>query len=462
MDTETSQLDRVLDHLGGALGRDRVLEGPPAANEIRPRNLNPGSDIPPQRLLRPQNTEECRIVVTALSAIGCYPNPIGSLTTFWEPHPVGSDVAVDTLALRTPCRIDSRERVGYFGAGITVREADRMARAHGLCLVAYPDSDGGASVGSMAAVASTTGLGLGRLQPVEQIVGLTIVMRDGTALKTGASWRRGRGGVAHGVPDPTGFLLGSQGRFGVITEVVVTLAPAPFLATRSWREHWSRPDELAGHLRRARQRMDQGIVDSLRLETICVGREHPSAIEWFVRCWSPGSAESADKRCAALAQSLDARESSAWVESAAGRRGDLPDHDARYSVPPGAHHARTGREGFLGIEVNVNWGTQLDSALKLFADLFGALGSLGLGHRRLGIYPSAHAVSIGIQAMLSGGEATPDAVRGAMAKFVEPLNALGVIPYRPGRLWNESIDRQEAGDPACAMIRRAVNMGSLS
>jgi hypothetical protein len=413
MDAGASQLDRVLDRLRGELERDRILDGPPAAEEIRRRTLNPGGDVAPQCLLRPQNTEECRIVVAALGSIRRDPNPIGSLTTFWEPHPAGSKVGVDTLGLRVPCRIDSRERVGYFGAGISVREVDRLARAQGLCLVAYPDSDGASSVGSMAAVACTTGLGLGRIQPVEQIVGLTI-------------------------------------------------EPAPFLAARSWCSSWSPADELASQLRRARQRMDQGIVDSLRLETVCAGREPPSATEWFLRCWAPASAESADKRCAAVAQSLAARDPRRWVESAAGRRGDLPDHDERYSVPPGDHHARTGREGFLGLEVTANWGDQLDAALRLFTDLFGVLGALRLGHRRLGIYPGAHAVAIGIQAMLSGGEATADMVRDAMTEFVEPLSALGVIPYRPGRLWRATMDRQETADPAGAIIRRAGLFGRQS
>jgi FAD/FMN-containing dehydrogenase len=447
--------ERALDRLRGTLGRDRILERPLAAAEIQRRSLNPSSEVAPHYLLRPQNTEECRIVVEVLGSVGCHPHPIGSLTTFWEPHPLDVDVGVDTLGLRTPARIDVHERVGYFGAGTTVREVDRLARAQGLCLVAYPDSDGSASVGSMAAVACTSGLGSGRIQPVEQIAGLTIVTRGATVLKTGASWRLGGGGLAHGMPDPTGVFLGSQGRFGVITEVVLTLAPAPFLAARSWWEPWRPPEALADALRGARLQMDQGTVDSLRLESVCAGGAPPTVVEWFVRCWAPDSAQSADQRCATVAQGLEARDTRSWVESAAGRRGELPDHDARYSLPPGTHHARTGREGFLGMEVNVNWGDQLDAALGVFAALFAALGTLRLGNRRLGIYPGPHTVSIGVQAMLSGGEATPDKVRGAMAKFVEPLHALGALPYRPGRLWRAVMDRQEGGDPACALIRRA-------
>jgi FAD/FMN-containing dehydrogenase len=462
MAARPSEWERALDRLRGTLGRDRILEGPLAAKEIQRRSLNPASDRAPHYLLRPQTTEECRIAVELLGSVGCHPQPIGSLTTFWEPHPLDADVGVDTLGLRTPARIDLRERVGYFGAGTTVREVDRLARAQGLCLVAYPDSDGAASVGSMAAVACTSGLGLGRIQPVEQIVGLTIVTPEATVVKTGASWRLGHGGVAHGWPDPTGIFLGSQGRFGVITEVVLTLAPAPFLAARSWWEPWRPPETLADVMRAGRLQMDQGTVDSLRLEATCAGGAQPTAIEWFVRCWAPESAESADQRCADVAQRLGARDARSWVESAAGRRGQLPDHDARYSVPPGTHHERTGREGFLGIEVNVNWGDQLDRALGVFADLFGALRTLPLGHRRLGIYPGPHAVSIGVQAMLSGGEATPDMVRGVLARFVEPLSALGALPYRPGRLWREIMDRQESEDPACALIRRAGLAGRPS
>src|SRR5437667_5879809 len=180
--------ERTLDRLRGTLGRDRILERPLAAEEIHRRTLNPTGDVAPQLLLRPQNTEECRIAVEVLGSVGCYPHPIGSLTTFWEPHPLHADVGIDTLGLRTPARIDLYERVGYFGAGTTVREVDRLARAQGLCLLAYPDSDGATSVGSMAAVACTSGLGMGRIQPVEQIVGLTVVTREATVLKTGASW----------------------------------------------------------------------------------------------------------------------------------------------------------------------------------------------------------------------------------------------------------------------------------
>jgi hypothetical protein len=460
MAARPSEWERALDRLRGTLGRDRILEGSLAAQEIQRRSLNPAGDGALQCLVRPQSTEECRIAVEVLGSVGCYPQPIGSLTTFWEPHPLDVEIGLDTLGLCTPARIDVHERVGYFGAGTTVREVDRLARAQGLCLVAYPDSDGSTSVGSMAAVACTSGLGMARIPPVEQIVGLTIVTPEATVLKTGASWRLGRGGIAHGMPDPTGMFLGSQGRFGVITEVVLTLAPAPRLAARSWSEPWRPPEALADALRRARQEMDRGMIDSLRLEAVCAGGAQPEAIaqpaiEWFVRCWSPESAESADERAAAVAERLGARDARGWVESAAARRGELPDHDARYSLPPGSHHERTGREGFLGIEVNVNWGEQLDATLVVFAGLFRALGTLPLGHLRLGIYPGPHTVSIGAQAMLSGGAATPDMVRDAMAKFVEPLSALGALPYRPGRLWRAIIDRQEGSDPACALIRRA-------
>jgi hypothetical protein len=107
------------------------------------------------------------------------------------------------------------------------------------------------------------------------------------------------------------------------------------------------------------------------------------------------------------------------------------------------------------LEVNVNWGEQLAATLAVFTDLVRALGILPLGHLRLGIYPGPHTVSIGAQAMLSGGTATADTVRDALAQFVAPLSALGALPYRPGRLWKTTIDRQESSDPACALLRRA-------
>jgi len=455
MSARPSEWERALDRVRERLGPDRTLEGPQAADEIRRRSLNPAGERALSYLVRPQSTEECRIAIAELAAVGCRPRPIGALTTFWEPPSLDVEVGLDTLGLRTPGRIDVAERIGVFGAGFTVREVDRMARAHGLCLAAYPDSDGSTSVGSMAAVACTSGLGMARLSPVEQIVGLTVVTPDATVVKTGASWRLGQGGIADGMPDPTGMFLGAQGRFGVITEVVLALTPAPWLAARSWVEPWRPANALAEALRAAREEIDRGTVESLRLETVAGGGARPGTMEWLARCWSPESAAIASDHAAAVATRLGARDPRAWIESAAGRRGELPDHDARYSLPPGSHHARTGQAGFLGLEVNVNWGAQLDAALGVFAELFQALGALPLGHLRLGVYLAPHTVSIGAHAMLSGGSATADAVRDAIARFVEPLAALGALPYRAGRAWQPITDRRESDDPACALMRRA-------
>jgi FAD/FMN-containing dehydrogenase len=455
MSPRPTEWEQALDRVRETLGPDRMLESSQATEEIRRRSLNPADERATSCLVRPRSTEECRIAIAELAAVGCRPRPIGGLTTFWEPETFDVEVGLDTLGLRAPERIDVAERVGCFGAGLTVREVDRMARAQGLCLVAYPDSDGSASVGSMAAVACTSGLGMARLAPVEQIVGLTVVTPDATVLRTGASWRLGHGGIAHGMPDPTGMFLGAQGRFGVITEVVLTLMPAPWLAARSWVEPWRPADALAEALRRARDEIDRGIVDSLRLETVSAGATQPTTMEWFARCWSPESAASADEHSAAVARRLGARDARAWVESVAARRGDEPDHDTRYSLPPGSHHTRTGQAGFLGVEVNVNWGTQLDAALAVFAELLRTVGTLPLGYLRLGIYPAPHTVSVGAQAMVSNGTATADAVREALARFVEPLAALGALPYRPGRSWKAITDRRESGDPACALMRRA-------
>lgn len=453
MGAETESLDRAIEALRRQLGSDRVLAGATAAGEIRQRSLNPDDLAALRYVVRPRNTAECRIAVQTLSEFR--PAVVAGLTTFWEPHASDPVVGIDTLALGDPQRVDAPERIGYFAAGVSVRDADRLARAQGLCVPAYPDSDGSQSLGSLAAVACTTGLGMGRHEPVEQIAGLTVVTGDATVVRTGTAWRRGRGGALHGEPDPTGIFLGSQGRWGIVTEVVLKLWPAPFLAARAWDRPWGGADELATGLRRVRLALDQGCVDSVRLETIAAGREEPRATEWFVRCWSADSAPGADQRCAGVVASLDAGQPRRWIEPERARHGELPEYDQRFSVPPGEHRGRTGGDGFLGVEVTVNWGEQLDASLRICVDLFEDLARLGPGHRRLGIYPGPHVVSIGVQVMLTGGEASAGAVREVMAGCVEELDTLGAVPYRPGRLWAPSAERREGGDPAGGMVRRA-------
>ncbi|MFN8641277.1 MAG: hypothetical protein U0802_06320 [Candidatus Binatia bacterium] len=189
---------------------------------------------------------------------------------------------------------------------------------------------------------------------------------------------------------------------------------------------------------------------------MAAGREPPRGSEWFLRCWAPDAQDAAAAAPARRRHSNCAREARTWIESAAARAGERPDDDLRYSVLPGSPLARTGTAGFLGLEVTVNWGDQLEPALGALTDVFARLADVGLGHRRLGIYPGPHAVAIGVQAMLSGGETTPDAVRGIMATAVEPLSALGAVPYRPGRLWRDVMERRERADPCAALVRRAA------
>ena len=114
-----SERGGALHRLRGALGPDRILEGPPAMHEIQSRSLNQRT-MCAWILLRPQKTEECRIAVEALGSIDCDPQPIAALTTFWEPYAGDYGGRHRHARIGTPARIDIRgKESAYFGAGLT-------------------------------------------------------------------------------------------------------------------------------------------------------------------------------------------------------------------------------------------------------------------------------------------------------------------------------------------------------
>ena len=159
------------------------------------------------------------------------------------------------------------------------------------------------------------------------------------------------------------------------------------------------------------------------------------------------AAASADERAAAVAARLDARDVRGWVESAAGGGASspittraTPCRPERITSEPGGR----GSSGWRSTSTGASSSMRRSACSRISSAPSARLRS---GTCRLGIYPGPQTVSIGAQAMLSGGQATPDRVRDVMAKFVEPLSALGALPYRRAGCGKRS------RDPACEPSR---------
>jgi FAD/FMN-containing dehydrogenase len=438
----------LVEALRQALGEDAVTSclEIPDGDDRTARSLT-GLDLgTPLAWVRPRCTEDCVLLVRAAREAGAHIAIVGEATTFWDGLRPGGCIALDTRALTGGLEIDADRRLAWAGAGRTVREVDRAARGKGLALAAYPDAAGDTPVGSMLAVGCTAGLGLGRAIPVEQITAATVVTGDGEVLRLGASHGLGSAAFArHGFPDLLGLFEAAEGTAGIVTEVGLALVPAGYSATgRACGRGTAFPHiELSRAARAARWGLDRGIVETFRFEVGADGQGGDVGWEVFYRVYSLRSASDAAAEGKEMAGQLERagfREVAMHVESENGRRGESPDYDARYAIPPGQHRTRLAGGAFWGAEVALGWGPELAAGVERLARLFDEASSLDVVHRRFGVYPAPHAVSAGVQVLGRRQPAAVEALRDLIRRALPDLVACGGVPYRRGNLWSPVLE----------------------
>lgn len=436
----------VLDALVGALGAGRVRA---SAHGVDPDERT-GQHVSARPLgvplcwVAPGDAAACAEVARIAHEHGVAVRVVSEATTYWGGPSVQGAVVIDGFALREPFVIDEARRCALVGAGVSVRELDREARRRGLCLLSYPDTNGGTRLGAMLSIGSAAGLGMGHGVPIDAVTSATLVTPRGRVVRCGASHALGAPPFAKGgLPSALSAVEGAQGEGAIVAEVGLALAPAPYLAHA--RASTPLPDvaTMLRALGAARAALDERTLDSFTLEVVAEGGRAPRA-EIFARSFSLRSSADAEASLRALLDRLGAAQARVIVESDEGRRGVEPAYGARFRGPAEAHRAGLAAGSFWGTDVLVSWGPELEHTLTALLGLFGQIGALPLLMRRLGVYPGHHTISIGVQAL--GGRGAPD-VDELVARLGTPLDellALGAVPYRPGVLWQGALERSAA------------------
>jgi alkyldihydroxyacetonephosphate synthase len=129
-------------------------------------------------------------------------------------------VALDLRRLDRLVDVDSVSGIATLQAGLRAPRAEELLNQQGRTLGHFPQSYEWASIGGFAATRSSgqASAGYGRFD--EMVVGLVLATPRGT-LDVGRSPRSAAG------PDLRHLVLGSEGAFGVITDVTVRVRPLP-------------------------------------------------------------------------------------------------------------------------------------------------------------------------------------------------------------------------------------------
>ncbi|MDN3355184.1 FAD-binding oxidoreductase [Actinomadura sp. DC4] len=143
---------------------------------------------------------------------------VGGLTP--EAGAFAGVVALDLRRLDRLVGVDTVSRTATLQPGLRAPRAEELLNEQGYTLGHFPQSFEWASIGGFAAARSSgqASAGYGRFD--EMVLALTLATPSGT-IEAGRSPRSAAG------PDLRQLVLGSEGAFGVITEVTVRIRPLP-------------------------------------------------------------------------------------------------------------------------------------------------------------------------------------------------------------------------------------------
>ncbi|WP_235921702.1 FAD-binding oxidoreductase [Lentzea tibetensis] len=129
-------------------------------------------------------------------------------------------IALDLARLNRLVSIDPVSRIAVLQAGTTAPDAENLLAEHGFTLGHVPQSFERATIGGFAATRSAgqASSGYGRFED----------MVEGVRVQTPAGeWRLGSAPASAAGPDLQQLVIGSEGLFGVITEVALRVRPKP-------------------------------------------------------------------------------------------------------------------------------------------------------------------------------------------------------------------------------------------
>jgi alkyldihydroxyacetonephosphate synthase len=216
-------------HLGGKSTPDLLARRREDTQEAPDAVVSPASHAETLAILR-----VCDDRLIAVVPFGGGTSVVGGVDPDAGSH--ASVIALDLARTAGLRGLDDTSLLATFGAGTTGPQAEEMLSARGFTLGHFPQSFEYATIGGYAATRSSgqASRGYGRFDE------LVHALRVATPV---GELRLGRAPASAAGPDLRELFLGSEGAFGVLTEVTVRIRPRPAATAYG---AWTFPDFTAG------------------------------------------------------------------------------------------------------------------------------------------------------------------------------------------------------------------------
>lgn len=212
---------RTKKELAAIVGQRGLLESKSARVAYESDGLTLERQVP-ELVILPRNTKETVAVMRILHREQVPVVPRGAGTGLsGGATPVAGGVTVGTARMRDVLEVNERDRYARVQAGVVNIELTRSCAAHGLFYAPDPSSQMACTIGGNVAENSGGPHCFRYGATTRHVLGLVIVTPEGELLDLS------RPAVDPAGYDISGLFVGSEGMFGVATEVTVRLTPTP-------------------------------------------------------------------------------------------------------------------------------------------------------------------------------------------------------------------------------------------
>ncbi|MCA8954907.1 MAG: FAD-binding protein [Planctomycetes bacterium] len=253
----------------------------------------------PLAVVLPEDTEEVVAAVRLLHAHRVAFLPRGAGTGLsGGATPTEPLVILDTARMKRVLRVDPEERIATVQPGVVNLDLTRHVRAHGLHYAPDPSSQSVCTIGGNLAENSGGPHCFKYGMTTDHVLGAKVVLPDGTLVELGGpAGARPCGGL-----DLTGLFCGSEGTFGIATEITVRLSPDPestvtLLASfRSMRDACGACSDIvaAGLVPAALEILDKATIGAIEASVYRAGYPADAAAVLLVELDGPAAATEAD------------------------------------------------------------------------------------------------------------------------------------------------------------------------